>query len=195
MVHHPSTAQNPSDAALSAIEEALGAEEDLFGKDGARPSSLTANHRPANDDARSFSHIIHGMQRKASSAPLIAASIVSVVWAGASLFYTRRLIGELDLSAPGGMAQLLLLGIVIAAPVLFFFTLAALTRRVQEMRIVSRSMAQVAMRLSEPDKSSQASVSSLSEAVRREISAMDSSIERVLTRAGELEATVRGEVV
>jgi hypothetical protein len=63
------------------------------------------------------------------------------------------------------------------------------------MRIVSRSMAQVAMRLSEPDKSSQASVSSLSEAVRREISAMDSSIERVLTRAGELEATVRGEVV
>src|SRR5262245_56716366 len=174
MANHPSTVQNPSDAALSAVGEALlessGGDEDLFGRETQRSLSMTAN-RAANDDARSFSHIIHGMQRKASSVPLIAASVVSALWAGSGLFFAQDIIRSIDLAAPGGVAQVTLLAIVIAAPILFFFTLAAMARRVQEMRIVSRSMAQVAMRLSEPDKSSQASVASLSEAVRREISA------------------------
>jgi hypothetical protein len=126
----------------------------------------------------------------------VAASVVSLAWLVLGFVYARGMFsGGLDVSTPNGVAQIALLSIAMAAPVLFFFTLAALFRRAQEMRVVARSMTQVAIRLAEPDKTSLSGVSALGEAVRREIAAMDSGMERVLARAGELEAGVRGEVL
>src|SRR6185312_13100072 len=76
----------------------------------------------------------------------------------------------------------------------FFFVLAHVVRRSQDLRLVAESMAEVAMRLSQPETTGHDSMITLGQAVRREIAAMGDGVERALARAGELEGMVHNEV-
>ena len=72
--------------------------------------------------------------------------------------------------------------------------MAVLVWRGQEMRIVSRTMTEVALRLAEPENIAKESVVTVSQAIRREVAAMGDGIERALARASELEVLVHNEV-
>ena len=79
-------------------------------------------------------------------------------------------------------------------PVVFFYVVAALMRRTQDMRLTTRAMAEIAVRLAEPETIATEQVVNLSHAIRREVASMGDGIERALARAGELENLVRNEV-
>ena len=79
-------------------------------------------------------------------------------------------------------------------PVIFFLSMGSVMRRAQEMRHTARSMAQVAIRLAEPETIATEQVVTLSQAIRREVASMGDGIERALARASELETMVRAEV-
>ena len=66
--------------------------------------------------------------------------------------------------------------------------------RTQEMRIVARSITDVAQRLSEPENIATDAVVNVSQAIRREVAAVGDGIERALARASELELLVHNEV-
>ena len=93
-----------------------------------------------------------------------------------------------------GAAQSAIAGAVMFVPVMFFFTAAVIFIRSQEMKLVARSMGEVAMRLAEPESFSTDAVLTVSQAVRREVAAVGDGIERALARAGELETLVRSEI-
>ena len=79
-------------------------------------------------------------------------------------------------------------------PVIFFLSMGSVMRRAQEMRHTARSMAEVAIRLAEPETIATEQVVTLSQAIRREVASMGDGIERALARASELETMVRAEV-
>ena len=66
--------------------------------------------------------------------------------------------------------------------------------RSQELRLITQSMAEVAMRLAEPETVARESIVTVGQAIRREVAAMGDGIERALARAAELETLVANEV-
>ena len=127
------------------------------------------------------------------------ATIMSVIWALgglgiAHLLYGNALwnIGSLsDLAAiPGLMA--IVVGILV--PVMLFFAFAIMMARARDLRNAARSMAEVALRLAEPETVASDRIMSVGQAVRREVSAMNDGIERTIARATELETLVHSEV-
>src|SRR5690606_40615821 len=81
------------------------------------------------------------------------------------------------------------IGLLVAmiVPVVLFWGFAVMIRRAQEMRLTARSMAEVALRLAEPEALAQDRILTVGQAVRREVQAMGEGIERTLARAVELE--------
>jgi hypothetical protein len=89
-----------------------------------------------------------------------------------------------------------MIGLTAAAllPVIFFFGVAHMAWRAQELRLIAQSMAQVAMRLAEPESVARDSIVTVGQAIRREVAAMGDGVERALARASELETLVQNEV-
>ena len=79
-------------------------------------------------------------------------------------------------------------------PIIFFFGVAHMAWRSQELRLVAQAMANVAMRLAEPETVAHNSIVSVGQAIRREVAAMGDGVERALARASELETLVQNEV-
>ncbi len=155
--------------------------------------------RAANDDRRAVGEILQALQVRPSRKPFVLAFLASVLWLGAFGFYAWRQWGGMWM--PGDpIAPLLmkpeagLIGFGALVPVMGFYVLAHLFSRAQEMRLVARSMTQVAIRLAEPEGVGSDAVVSLSQTVRREVAAMGDGIERALARAGELETLVHSEI-
>ena len=94
----------------------------------------------------------------------------------------------------GGVLVLGGLAALFFAPVLLFYFLASLAWRGQEMRMIAQSMAQVAIRFSEPEGAASDSMVTVGQAIRREVAAMGDGVERAIARAGELETLVANEV-
>src|SRR5690606_16980166 len=82
----------------------------------------------------------------------------------------------------------------IAVPVVMFWGFAQMVRRAQELQSAARQMTAAAMRLASPEAAAGDRVSTLGQAVRREVAAMNEGIERTLARAVELETLVQTEV-
>ena len=93
-----------------------------------------------------------------------------------------------------GLAAIVALATVLVVPVLFFFVLAHMFTRAQDMRVIAESMAEVAMRLAQPETIAHESIVTVGQAIRREVAAMGDGVERALARAAELEALVHNEV-
>src|SRR5205823_13100284 len=97
---------------------------------------------------------------------------------------------------PSGLAApvLAMLGVVFLVPIIFFYVLAHMAWRSQELRLITQSIAEVAMRLAEAETVARGSIVTVGQAIRREVAAMGDGVERALARAAELETMVGSEV-
>ena len=237
MAKTPRKAQDPTQAALSAIEEALqiGGEtsetesaKDKIAADDARRTARDINvtpvtpgaileeqagprrrpsgrrferaaHSPANDDRQTVGQILSVLHTRPSRTPYIIAAVAAAWWVVMAVLigYSRA---YQDIAQTSGMMDLLdlpyfwLFFATLVLPPILFFLFAAMVRRTQEMRLVSRAMTEVTLRLAEPEGVSTDAIVSVSQAIRREVAALGDGIERAIARASELETMVRNEV-
>ena len=235
MANNPRKMKDPTEAALSAIQDALnlrepapdptrpadgtpsdqpGSADHIFGRrptptpqmdedlfrDEARlvPPSMDetpSSRRAANDDRQSVGQILQALQQRPSRTPYLIAVVLSLLWAAVTIATAFTLL-EADpraLVSQGGI-PLFGLAMVVVLPIMFFIAIAHVVVRAQELRLIARSMTQVAMRLGEPDTIAGESVVSVGQAIRREVAAMGDGVERALARAAELEVLVHNEV-
>ena len=153
------------------------------------PVARAPAFEPANDGGRrSTLNMLKSLEGGTMRSSLRNAAIVSVLWAVAGLGLAQLLYGgELWgigsvaglLSAPGIVA--IVVGIIV--PIMLFFAFAIMMARAQDLRNAARSMAEVALRLSEPETIAADRIMTVGQAVRREVSAMNEGIERTIARA------------
>jgi hypothetical protein len=160
-----------------------------------------AARTPANDDSRNDRAIATAPRRvtERSSKLYWTTTAISVLWAAGGVALSKAIdptvFSSLEatknfFTSPAGI------GVVagVALPVAMFWGFAQLVKRAQEMHNAARSMSEAAMKLLQPEAVSADRVSTLSQAVRREVAAMNEGIERTLARAVELETLVQSEV-
>lgn len=137
--------------------------------------------------------------RKPSSGIYWGALLVSVLWGVAGYYIATRLFGSqlfnvTSINSVFSRPNLIAALIAIIVPIMGFWAFAVLVRRSQEMRIAAQSLTDVAYRLVDPESLAEERLSTISQAVRREVSAMSDGIERTLSRAVELESLLHTEV-
>lgn len=154
----------------------------------------------ANDDRTVISSgLLYTMQARPSSAPFWLAVLASVIWAagvGATAWarygdiFTdgERFRAFLQTTEFSGFLAVLVL------PILGFLALGFLLRRAQDLRLAASSMTQAAMRLSEPETTATQQITTVAQAVRREVNAIGDGLERALSRASEIEVMVHNEI-
>src|SRR3972149_5450837 len=177
MANNPKSSKDPTELALSAIEDALNvrspdessprrppgapANQNESALDRAR--SLPREEREeraevrlaANDDRESVGQLLRALQRRPSRTPMLVAWLFTVAWvicaAGLALGAYGPELGAL--LGRGVSSGPLLLGLIAGffAPIVFFFVLAHMLTRAREMRLVGQSMAEIAIRLAEPE--------------------------------------------
>ena len=222
MANIPKKTKDPTEEALSAIQEALNIRApethtdsvegvadtdpanpptpaDLFAPESptAWPASDSAPRRAANDDRAGIGQILQILRYRSGRTPYIAAAICSLIWIAGGIAIVSLYGAGLRsaLATPGlGLAGIVVFTAAIAVPVMFFFVLAHMFNRAQDMRVVVESMAEVAMRLAQPETVARESIVTVGQAIRREVAAMGDGVERALARAAELEALVHNEV-
>jgi len=247
MANSPRKSKDPTDLALSAIEDALNVSRDpapaapSVPREPASPSErLTATRRAvaapdmrreratataaapriepteplaraafpdeplervapaANENRENDGNLLRALQRRPSRTPTLIAWLFSLAWAiffaGMVLGTYATEIGEALTSSLSGAT--LAIGLVAAffAPIVLFFFLATMLSRAQELRLVGQSMAEIAVRLTEPESIARDAIVSVGQAVRREVAAIGDGVERALARASELEGMVNDEV-
>ena len=223
MANKSKKSQDPTEVALSAIQDALemrapetrpsltaqrdaprpAGDDDLFMDPPAagaaareeRSTRMTST-AAANDDRASIGQILQSLQRRPSRTPYVVAALFSAAWIVCALGLTYSYhSGFSNMIAQGSGAPLIVgLAVAFLAPVMFFIVLAHMLARSQELRMISQSMAEVAVRLAEPETVAADSIVSVGQAIRREVAAMGDGVERALARAAELEALVNNEV-
>ncbi len=150
--------------------------------------------RAANDDRENIGQLLRALQQRPAGKHYLYAWGFAVVWVMVTLaigFGIRDLFGQgLAVSAPLTLG--LIAGFVL--PVTFAFVLANMLTRSHELRLVGQSMAEIAIRLAEPETLARDSIVNVSQAVRREVAAMGDGVERALARAAELEGLVNNEI-
>jgi hypothetical protein len=178
----------PLEARRPAREPAPQAKDDLFIADGA---SDVEPGQPANDDWKSVGQILQSTRVPSAQPLFIAAGVASVAWVIFAAILTTPYLSQLQQSFAPALLALL---ITFLGPVAFFFAVAHTIQRSREMRALSQSMAEVALRLSEPEGLARESIVTVGQAIRREVAAMGDGVERALARAAELESLVQSEV-
>jgi Apolipoprotein A1/A4/E domain len=219
MANSPQKSKEATEAALEAIQEALGRRQDdpqpAASPVGAEPTpaasadlfretppaedwtDAASPRRAANDDRANIGQILQTLHRRPSRKPYMIASGAAFVWTAVALIIAYLYGTELQAlfaSPRVGFATLISIASAIAVPVISFYVLAHMFSRAQDMRMVAESMAAVALRLTEPETSARDSIVSVGQAIRREVAAMGDGVERALARAAELEALVHNEV-
>ena len=137
-----------------------------------RPAIAPDTSRVANDDRRDSSSLVQAFSVRPSRRPSWFAGFASLLWLAGVAFVLVGRFGSFSGGVPQGLAgfgpgEWAMLALAIGTPIVFFFVLAALYRRTQEMRLVSRAMTEVALRLAEPEVVGADSVLSLSQTIRR----------------------------
>ena len=230
MANYPKKVNDPTEAALSAIQEALNIREeddqpaspaapvpDLFITAAENPPQIAdtvATEEPsakapsagdvadvagraANDDQQSIGQILHALQRRPARSSYFVAALFSGAWIVGCLGLSLAYFSELHTALGTGRSPAALvigLGAAALLPIIFFFGVAHMVWRAQELRVIAQSMARVAMRLAQPESVARDSIVTVGQAIRREVAAMGDGVERALARASELEALVQSEV-
>ncbi len=231
MANNPKKVKDPTEVALSAIQEALNISEAPGVNDGrgsvrndATPTTSTPGYddstfdarpsedrqifdpidesrparRAANDDRETIGQILQAIQKgRPARSVYTLATLFAAVWIiGAAILMISFLPSLRAAIGPGGGSILALAGLaaLFVAPVLLIYFLASLSWRGQELRMIAQSMAQVAIRFSEPETAASDSMVTVGQAIRREVAAMGDGVERAIARAGELETLVANEV-
>ena len=164
----------------------------------ANASVSGAPFTPANDDLRNENLLLRRTNGRSSSV-FWTTTAISGLWTAGGLTLAHALSpqGLTSFSAikdffatPTGVG----IAAGIAVPVVMFWGFAQMVRRAQEMQAAARQMTAAALRLASPEATAGDRVSTLGQAVRREVAAMNEGIERTLARAVELETLVQSEV-
>ena len=205
-----SKVKDPTEVALSAIQEALNISDPSHAADN--PSSLSNEqlrapesdfhdarfgHQPANDDREAIGAVLQSLQRgRPRRSAYTFAAIFSGLWIAAAGFLIVSFLPALEamVGASGGALALVGLAFVFVTPLLLFYFLASVSSRSQELSMIAQSMAQMAVRFSEPEHVASDAMVTVGQAIRREVAAMGDGVERAIARAGELEALVTNEV-
>jgi hypothetical protein len=189
-------ADRPAGAANG--DNAGGANNDLFHADREQANWAVEDSLPraANDDRANIGQILQALRRRPSRTPYVVATLVSAAWAAGGIATAYLFRGELQalFSTRLGLAGTVGAASAIIIPMIFFYVLAHMFRRTQDMRVSSETMAEVAMRLLQPESSAREQIVTVGHAIRREVAAMGDGVERALARASELEALVHNEV-
>src|SRR6202051_5029068 len=232
MANNPKKVKDPTEVALSAIQEALNI-SDVSAVDDSRSSvrgdvapAITASppaydeptfdprpstdrqtfesvedmrptRRAANDDRETIGQILQAIQKGRPARNVYTlASLFAAVWVLGAGLLTVAFLPSLQAAVGQGSGALALAGLaaLFFAPVLLFYFLASLAWRGQELRMIAQSMAQVAIRFSEPEGAASDSMVTVGQAIRREVGALGGGGERAIARAGELETLVANEV-
>jgi hypothetical protein len=232
MAEYPKKTIDPTEAALSAIQEALNIRDDeeqssvpprqtgehsvgpdrppeqpvpaqpafhdLLDSEAIGTRDLRAEVPPAaNDDQQSIGQILQALQRRPARTSYAVAAMFSAAWVVGCLSLSWAYVADLNAALGPGhspAAIMIALGAAALLPIIFFFGVAHMAWRGQELRLIAQSMAGVAMRLAQPENVAQDSIVSVGQAIRREVAAMGDGVERALARASELEAMVQNEV-
>ena len=233
MANNPKKVKDPTEVALSAIQEALNisdtprhqpqsiqrprrrpsrplrrlipnavryarhARRAPTGRCSIRSRSRARRRRAANDDRETIGQILQAIQKgRPARSVYTLATIFAGVWLVGCALLTVSFLPSLQaaIGQSGGALVLAGLAALFFAPVLLFYFLASLAWRGQEMRMIAQSMAQVAIRFSEPEGAACDSMVTVGQAIRREVAAMGDGVERAIARAGELETLVANEV-
>ncbi|WP_315831462.1 negative regulator of septation ring formation [Bradyrhizobium prioriisuperbiae] len=233
MANTPKKVKDPTEVALSAIQEALNISDvapteptrDTGSRrdGGPAPSPKSFNdpsfddqpiamdnraqfdgaenrapRRAANDDRETIGQLLQAIQKgRPGRNAYTLATVFSGVWLAGAVLLTISFLPSLQTllgQGSGGVVALAGLIALFAAPVLLCYFLATLAWRGQEMRMIAQSMAQVAIRFSEPEGAASDSMVTVGQAIRREVAAMGDGVERAIARAGELETLVANEV-
>ena len=151
----------------------------------------------ANDDQRSIGEMLQALQRRPAHTSYIVAAVFSVAWVIGCVALSWAYLSDLSAAlGPGHSPVAIMIGLGAGAllPIIFFFGVAHMAWRSQELRLVAQAMANVAMRLAEPETVAHDLIVSVGQAIRREVAAMGDGVERALARASELETLVQNEV-
>src|SRR5258707_10352038 len=223
MANTPKKIKDPTEAALSAIQDALSARDAAAEAQAGSPptppvsaaeelqwpgiSSMPdadvhqggeqISRRAANDDRESIGNILRALQRRPAGTSYVTATVFAGLWVLAGLVLGWMYLPEIQAAlGPTGLAVpvLAMLAIDFFVPIIFFYVLAHMAWRSQELRLITQSMAEVAMRLAEPETVARESIVTVGQAIRREVAAMGDGVERALARAAELETLVANEV-
>jgi hypothetical protein len=207
------------DNAYKALEDALAIDfQDGDGKsarseDAARPSreelarSLSPEaapkspqFKPANDQSGTRASRLGALPGAAEGgSPMRIAALISVAWVALMLVAAHLLYApaiweirsvEQFAAVPGAISLI----VATIFPVAVFFAFAVMIARARELRHAARTMAEVALRLAEPENAAADRIMTVGQAVRRQVTAMNEGIERTIARAAELESLVHSEV-
>ena len=206
-----SKVKDPTEVALSAIQDALNI-SDTSPSESSFPNTRRDSVRSpsdsfeeprftrgaANDDRATIGAMLQNIQRGRPGRSAYAfAALFSGIWIAAGGFLTVAFLPSLQaMTSPenGGALALIGLACVFVAPLILFYFLASVAWRSQELSMIAQSMAQMAIRFSEPENLANEAMVTVGQAIRREVAAMGDGVERAIARAGELEALVTNEV-
>src|ERR1700683_1562342 len=184
MATNPKKTVDPTEAALSAIQEALNirdvaeqakaapeqpikllsppqeareapapespAPEMVLDSEAIGTRDLAApSGRPANDDHQSIGQILLALQRRPARTPYFVAGLFSAAWVIGCLALSWAFLAELSATlAPGHSPIAVMIGLGAASllPIIFFFGVAHMAWRSQELRLIAQSMAGGAQR-------------------------------------------------
>lgn len=200
--------KDPTEVALSAIQEALNISDPVRGDDQFSDETIREQdsdfgesrfgRKAANDDRETIGAVLQSLQRGRPRRSAYAfAALFSGLWiaaAGLLIFAFLPALEAMVGSESGGALALIGLACVFLAPLVLFYFLAGVAWRSQELSMIAQSMAQMAVRFSEPENVASDTIVTVGQAIRREVAAMGDGVERAIARAGELEALVTNEV-
>ena len=121
-----------------------------IGAPASDPRALAA----ANDDQQSIGQILQALQNRPVRTSYFVAAIFSAAWVVACIALSWAYLRDLNAAlGPNHSSATTLIGLGAAAllPIIFFFGVAHMAWRAQELRLVAQAMAKVAMRLAEPE--------------------------------------------
>ena len=168
---------------------ALSVDEEIYG-----PRSEDLLPRPpANDDRERVGETLQRLHARSKSRTWLWSGLFAIVWTFLVITLAPSALPDAR-DGQGVALGLLGLSAAVALPVILFFVITLLFARARELREISESMAQIAVRLGEPDSFANEAIVSVGQAIRREVTAMGDGVERALARAAELESLVHNEV-
>src|SRR3569623_535939 len=202
--------KDPTEVALSAIQDALNISDPSHQADDQYSPSNEPLRAPesdfgdarfgrqaANDDREAIGAVLQSLQRgRPRRSAYTFAAIFSGLWIAAAGFLIVSFLPSLEamIGSNGGALALIGRALVFVTPLILFYLLASVAWRSQELSMIAQSMAQMAVRFSEPEHVASDAMVTVGQAIRREVAAKGDGVERAIARAGGLGALVANEV-
>jgi len=190
--------KDPIEGALSAVEDALNFNDlrDAGSADRTSPDRAPAyddpasdlyapgpdaepprfNRSAANDDREAIGVVLQAIQKgRPRRSAYTMATLFSGLWIVAAGFLVFAFLPSLEAIVGhqnGGALALIGLAGVFFAPLVLFYFLAGVVWRSQELSMIAQSMAQMAIRFSEPENIASGGIVNVGQAIRREVAAI-----------------------